>query len=256
MRPGDTPRLTELAAARASGALLCDAGTVYLSDGQVVHAESPKAPGLEVLLTTGGRLTADSWREAVDRMAATGRVGRFLVDSGLLTDAELEICHLGALFDAAWFALGPGSGPRGFQRGAAHWLGPVRPVGAAAVEREIRRRGKLLDSLWPYPRVDTEPVVLRRGAGHLPPVTRRQRAVLALADGIRTPAGIARALGRPAFHTLLDVRRLAAAGYVETPRPPRAPVPPVLEPGLAAADFAEPDAPLLRRLRDALEAHL
>lgn len=256
MRPGPAPRLTDLAAERASGALLCDAGTVYLADGQVVHAESPLSPGLDVLLTTGGRLTADSWREAVDHTATAGRVGRFLVDSGRLTGAELEICHLGALFDAAWFALGPGSGPRGFQRGAAHWLGPVRPVGAVAVEREIRRRGKLLDSVWPYPRVDTEPVVLRPPDGHLPPVTRRQRAVLALADGMRTPAGIARALGRPAFHTLLDVRRLAAAGYVETPRSPRTPLPSAPAPGPAAVDFAEPDAPLLRRLRDALEAHL
>ncbi|MEU1804476.1 transcriptional regulator [Streptomyces sp. NPDC019937] len=256
MRPGPAPRLAELAAERASGALLCDAGTVYLADGKVVHAESPLAPGLEVLLITGGRLTADSWREAAGHPAAAGRVGRFLVDSGRLTDAELEICHLGALFDAAWFALGPGSGPRGFQRGAAHWLGPVRPVDPVALEREIRRRGELLDSLWPYPRVDTEPVVLRRPDGHLPPVTRRRRAVLALVDGVRTPVGIARALGRPAFHTLLDVRRLAAAGYVETPRAPRTPMPRAPEPGPAAVDFAEPDAPLLRRLRDALEAHL
>ncbi|GDY39895.1 hypothetical protein SANT12839_007770 [Streptomyces antimycoticus] len=53
-RAGHTPSLTGLAAERASGALLCDAGTVYLRDGQVVHAESPVAPGIEVLLTTGG----------------------------------------------------------------------------------------------------------------------------------------------------------------------------------------------------------
>ncbi|MBI0383697.1 transcriptional regulator, partial [Streptomyces albiflaviniger] len=61
-RAGHAPSLTGLAAERASGALLCDAGTVYLRDGQVVHAESPVAPGIEVLLTAGGRLTPDSWR--------------------------------------------------------------------------------------------------------------------------------------------------------------------------------------------------
>ncbi|MET7933078.1 transcriptional regulator [Streptomyces sp. NPDC005322] len=261
MRARQVPRLAELAAERASGALLCDAGTLYLIDGQVVHAESPVAPGIDVLLTTGGRLTADTWREAVGRTGPLGGVGRFLVDSGRLSDAELEICHLGALFDAAYFALGGGSGPRGFQRGAAHWLGPVRPVGAVAVERETRRRGKLLDALWPYPQVDTEPVVLRRPDGRAPAVTRRQRAVLALADGVRTPAGIARALGRPAFHTLIDIRRLAAAGHVETPRPsPPAqhlpPLPPAPDRGPAAIVFTDPDIDLLRRVRDALEATL
>ncbi|BBJ46537.1 hypothetical protein SSPO_092550 [Streptomyces antimycoticus] len=223
-----------------------------------------------MLLTTGGRLTADSWREAVGRTGPDGGVGRFLVDSGRLSDAELEICHLGALFDAAYFALGHGSGPRGFQRGAAHWLGPVRAVGAVAVERETRRRGKLLDSLWPYPQVDTEPVVLRSPDGRAPAVTSRQRAVLALADGVRTPARIARELGRPAFHTLIDIRRLAAAGHIATPRPARpgppgrpdppgrsgACAPPAPDRGPAAAAFTDPDIDLLRRLRDALEATL
>lgn len=253
------PGLAELAAERASGALLCDAGTVYLSEGRVVHAESPAAPGIDVLLTVCGRLTADSWREAVGRRAAFGGVGRCLVDTGRLSLAELEICHLGALFDAAYFALGPGSRPRGFYRGAAHWLGPVRPVGASAVERETRRRHELLADLWPYPQVDRESVVVRHSDAHAPPVTRRQRAVLALADGVRTPTAIARALGRPAFHTLVDIRRLAAAGHVVTPRP-RTPPPPNPAPnparGPAAAVFADPDVTLLRRLRDALEAHL
>ncbi|MFJ1992149.1 transcriptional regulator [Streptomyces asiaticus] len=272
-RAGHAPSLTGLADERASGALLCDAGTVYLRDGQVVHAESPVAPGIEVLLTTGGRLTADSWRDAVGRTGRAGGVGRFLVDSGRLSGAELEICHLGALFDAAYFALGHGSGPRGFQRGAAHWLGPVRPVGAAAVERETRRRGKLLDALWPYPQVDTAPVVLRRPDGRAPAVTPRQRAVLALADGVRTPARIARELGRPAFHTLIDIRRLAAAGHVATPRATRpehpgrpgppagsaasaASAPPAPDRGPGVVVFTDPDIDLLRRLRDALEASL
>lgn len=82
----------------------------------------------------------------------------------------------------------------------------------------------------------------------------RQRALLAAADGERTPAELARLLGRPAFHTLLDVRRLAAAGLVETPLDPGPePAPPPPVPALPVAD---PDIALLRRLRDALEAHL
>ncbi|MGW5423103.1 transcriptional regulator [Streptomyces sp. NPDC003943] len=251
-----SPMLIRLAAERATGALLRDHGTLYLVDGRVVHAESPSAPGVDVLLTAGGRLPREGWEEAVDRAGAQGAVGRFLVDSGRLHGGELEICHLGAVFDAAFFALAPASGPTRFRYGVGHWFGAVRPVDTGAVERETRRRRDLLDSVWPYPAVDTAPVVPRPAAPGQP-VGARQRALLRAADGVRTPADLARLLGRPAFHTLLDVRRLAAAGLVETPyeAPPPAP-PPVPAWVGAAAATQDPDIALLRRLRDALEAAL
>lgn len=135
-----------------------------------------------------------------------------------------------------------------------HWFGTVRPVSAEAVERETVRRRELLDAVWPYAAVDTAPVVPRPAAPGQT-VGARQRALLAAADGRRTPAELARLLGRPAFHTLLDVRRLAAAGLVETPLDP-APVPPPPLPAWPAPQVADPDIALLRRLRDALEAHL
>ena len=67
-------------------------------------------------------------------------------------------------------------------------------------------------------------------------------------------------LGRPAFHTLVDVRRLAAAGLIETPdasgtAAPTGPAAPAARlRGHRAA--VRPDSALLRRLRDALEATL
>jgi hypothetical protein len=249
-----SPMLTRLAAERATGALLRDHGTLYLVDGRVVHAESPAAPGLDVLLTAGGRLPREGWDEAVDRAGARREVGRFLVDSGRLGDGELEICHLGAVFDAAFFALAPASGPTRFRYGVAHWLGPVRPVSTEAVERETVRRRELLDSVWPYGAVDTAPVVPRAAAPGQT-VSLRQRALLAAADGTRAPADIARLLGRPAFHTLLDIRRLAAAGLVETPLEPVPAAPPAV-PTWVGEVTADPDVALLRRLRDALEASL
>ncbi|MEE1755939.1 transcriptional regulator [Streptomyces sp. SP18CS02] len=250
-----SPMLLRLAAERATGALLRDHGTLYLVDGRVTHAESPVAPGLDVLLAAGGRLPREGWEEAVDRAGARHQVGRFLVDSGRIGDGELEICHLAALYDAAFFALAPASGPTRFRYGVSHWIGPVRPVSAVDVERETLRRRELLDSVWPYPTVDTAPVVPRPAAPGQS-VTARQRALLAHADGVRTPAALAWALGRPAFHTLLDTRRLAAAGLVETPCEPAPPVasPPV--PDWVKDIAADPDIALLRRLRDALEAHL
>ncbi|MFC5805525.1 transcriptional regulator [Streptomyces formicae] len=252
--------LLRLAAERATGALLRDRGTLYLVDGQVVHAESPASPGIDVLLTAGGRLGPDGWQEALREAGPQGRVGRHLVDSGRLSGGELEICHLGALYDAAYFALAPSSGPSRFRYGVAHWIGPVRPVPAEAVERETLRRRALLDRLWAHPETDTAPVVpARRTAGVR--AAPRRRAVLDLADGVRTPADIARALGRPAFHTLIDVRRLAAAGLVEPPRTrtgatPSDPSEPPPEVARVMEMSVDPDVALLRRLRDALEATL
>lgn len=82
----------------------------------------------------------------------------------------------------------------------------------------------------------------------------RQRHVLELVDGVRTASDIAQVLGRSAFHTLVDLRRLAAAGLVEPVR--KQVLPGAAAPGrIALPDVtSDPDVALLRRLRDALEA--
>ncbi|MEV0324492.1 transcriptional regulator [Streptomyces sp. NPDC050658] len=246
--------LLRLAEEHATGALLRGQGTLYLAEGSVVHAESPAAPGLDVLLTTGGVLPRQGWEEALTEAGARNEVGRHLVDSGRVAAGELELCHLGALFDAAFFVLGPTCGPTRFRYGVAHWLGRVRPVPVATVDRESRRRRALLDGIWPDPEIDDTPVVARPPAPGQS-VSARQRAVLRLADGVRTPTAIAWALGLPAFHTLLEVRRLAAAGLVTTMRERASPDPP-LAPAWVGEVSADPDIALLRRLRDALEASL
>lgn len=289
--PTLSPMLSRLAQERATGVLTRERGVLYLVEGQVVHAESPATPGLDVLLTTRGALGSDGWWEAVSEAGADRRVGRFLVDSGRLTAGALELCHLGALYDAAFFTLGPSSGPARFRYGVAHWIGPVRPVSVDAVERETLRRRDLLHRIWPEPGTDTEPLVRTGRAvdATLPP---RQRTVLDQVDGERTASDISLVLGRPGFHTLVDLRRLAAAGIVTTRSPtiasgpvpsgsvesgsiasglaecgpdgartPEAPATPlspvstvVAQAAEAAQASADPDVALLRRLRDALEA--
>jgi hypothetical protein len=73
--------------------------------------------------------------------------------------------------------------------------------------------------------------------------------VLDRVDGSRTAPAIARELGRRAFATLLDVRRLAAAGLVAPA--PADPADPKAPPRSGATD---PYVALLKRVRDALEA--
>ncbi|MFH9767819.1 transcriptional regulator [Streptomyces microflavus] len=249
-----SPMLQRLAAERATGALMRDRGTLYLADGQVVHAESPATPGIDVLLTTGGTLRHEGWWDAVAQAGAGQRVGRYLVDSGHVPGGALELCHLGALYDAAFFALAPTGTPARFRYGVSHWIGPVRPVPVAAVQRETLRRRELLDRIWPDPACDSAPVVSSAHPGDSP-VPARQRAVLELADGVRTASDIAQALGRSAFHILVDLRRLAAAGLVAAVRAQPLPAAASAPGRITLPEVtADPDIALLRRLRDALEA--
>ncbi|WP_436787710.1 transcriptional regulator [Yinghuangia sp. YIM S10712] len=255
----------------ATGVLLSSTGALYLRRGEVVHAESPAAPTLDALLTAGGRLTPEAWRRAVDHAGGDSRVAQHLVDQHRISTGELEIAHLATLFDAAYFTLAPDSGPVRFRPGAAHWLGAVRPVAAHTVARECLRRRGLLESVFPDARIDLCPVRRREAAPE--PRTVLRRAVLGLADGVRTPGTIAHLLGRPAFHILVEVRRMAAAGLVAPPpgtaQPTRTdtpsdtpadtaanpPDPPSPRPAWAATT-EPPDIELLRRIRDALEARL
>lgn len=281
-----TAALARLAEAGASGALYGSAGAVYLRDGAIVHAESPCAPDLGVRLMACGLLSPDQWREAVTTASAERGVGGHLVDTGRVARGELELCHLLALFDAAYFTLLPDSEPDRFQPGATSRLGPIsRPVPAQRVAREAQRRRAQLERAWPWDDTDAGPVVPRsegeaRGGRARAP-TPAQQAVLAAADGSRTPVQIAWHLGRSAFATLLDVRRLAATGRISMPvraqapaapaRPapvPPAPVPPAPLPPVAPTPFAhggpqpavlsssDPSVALLLRLRAALEARL
>lgn len=249
-----SPMLTRLAEERATGVLVREHGTLYLAEGRVVHAESPFAPGLDVLLTAHGTLAATAWQRAAAEASGPLQAAELLLDSGVLPAGALELCHLDALYDAGYFALAPSSAPGRFRYDRAPRLGPLPSVPVVALERETLRRRLLLHRLWPDPAADTAPLIRAdpAAARAAAPVTPRQRAVLDRVDGVRTAAGIARNLGRQAFHTLVDVRRLVSAGHV-APAAPVTPVVTALAPPLPPP-VTDPDIALLKRLRDALEA--
>ncbi|GAB2719031.1 transcriptional regulator [Kitasatospora kifunensis] len=210
--------MEQLADRRATGALHTETGTVYLQHGAVVHVDSPQSLDLGGLLTGCGRIDPGAWQRTVDRFAAERQVARMLIAQGALTRGELEVCHLAVLHDAAYFALGPCSRRTGFEPGVRHWLGPVNTVTPRLLRREAIRRHLLLQRIWPWPQVDSAPVVRTGRPPHagLPP-SPRQREILDHADGHRTPADLARLLGRSTYATTLEVRRLAAAGAIATP---------------------------------------
>ncbi|MFF9803634.1 hypothetical protein ACF1G5_00630 [Streptomyces coeruleorubidus] len=261
--------LGTLAAQGASGALSTEAGIVYLAAGHVVHVESALTPDVGDLLTHSGALATDGWWEAIDQAGRRCRVGRQLVDSGHLAAGALELCHLGALFDAAYFVLAHDGPVLRFRPGVSHWLGAVRAVPVDTVLRESRRRRELLHRIWPEPTIDLAPLDRVPGTGPAELPARRSRT-FAQVDGVRTAAQIATALACRTFHTLVELRRLAAAGLVvpktpapvpapasvPAPSPASAPAPVSAEPGPVPRPTApdEPDTALLRRLLHALEA--
>lgn len=224
-----------LAEAGATGALRTETGTLYLEEGAVVQVESHRATGLATVLTACGRIPPATWHETVRTFGPERRVGRMLVERGHLTRGELELSHLSALYDAAFFALSAHSTTASFEPEVRHWLGPVNRVGAQALRRETVRRQDLLERIWPWPQLDTSPVVRRRPERRW--ISPRGRQLLDLADRRRTPAEIARMLGRSTFATTVEVRRLAAAGLVETP---------LAE--MPVAEAAHPPPPLTRRV--------
>ncbi|MGW1956336.1 transcriptional regulator [Streptomyces sp. NPDC001920] len=235
-----SPMLTRLADERATGVLVREHGTLHLAEGRVVHAESPLAPGLDVVLTAHGTLDAGTWRAAEDSADGSRLLGHGV------TPGALELAQASALYDAAYFALAPSSTPGRFRYGTAHWLAAVHPVPVAGLERETLRRRALLRRIWPDPATDAAPLI-RADPLAAPAVPPRQAAVLARVNGVRRATDIARELGRPAFHTLVHIRRLAAAGLVSPQAPPDEDDPP-------PPDAADPYIALLKRVRDALEA--
>ncbi|MCA2216880.1 DUF4388 domain-containing protein [Jidongwangia harbinensis] len=242
--------LTQAAGERQTGALVVQGhpgGTVYLLEGLIMYAESVAAPGVGELLTASGRLAGRTWQAALDAGTSLAQVGHLLLEQGHLTRGELELCVLGAIYDAAYFALAAPGGPVEFLPGATHWLGPVIRVEPAAVTREARRRARLLDEIFPHPEVDVAPVTpVPRPPVERVTVTALQWELLVHADGQRTPADLALLLGRAGYATIQELRRLAAAGLIERPAPPAADQPDFVRlPGVhpTAVDARRPAAP-------------
>ncbi|HYN95198.1 MAG TPA: hypothetical protein VES42_15220, partial [Pilimelia sp.] len=239
--------LAHLAAAGETGALYIDGdpgGVLFLAAGSVCYAESPAAPGLGHLLTASGRLTDRTWRAAVAAARINGALrhrppaenatgaplngngaappggrpggaGRWLVEHGHLTQGELELSVLNATYDAAFFALAPDRAAVRFVPGHVPWLGVVGKVDATALLREVTRRRRQLAEIHPSPEVDRAPIRPARLAPTDPVLlTGPQWSLVVHADGTRTAADLARLLGREAFATIADLRRLAAAGLV------------------------------------------
>ncbi|WP_432978292.1 ADAM 12 protein [Dactylosporangium sp. CA-233914] len=218
---GTTPAkaLGQLAAEGATGALTVHGepgGVVFLRDGLVNGCESPAAPSVDRLLTACGKVAERVWETIPSRPA------RALVEGGHVTVAEIELCALQSLYDAAFFVLGTARPELRFNPGIEHWLGADGTVTADQVCDHVTRQRRMLDEVHPSAATDMAPVVpvLRPGLDRVL-LSGLQWEIILHADGQRTPQDLAGLLGRSAYAVTLDVRRLAAAGLIVPPAPPQ-----------------------------------
>ncbi len=235
-----TKALNQLAALGVTGALTVvgePGGVIFLRDGLVNGVESPAAPSVDRLLTACGKVEERVWETIPSRPA------RALVEGGHVSAAEIEVCALNALYDAAFFVLSTERAELRFAPDIEHWLGADGTVTADQLCDHVLRQRRILDEVHPSDVTDTAAVrpVLRPGLDRVL-VSGLQWEIVLHADGQRTPQELAGLLGCSAYAVTLDVRRLAAAGLVQVPEveaPPAGAEPPADAPPAAAA----PDPP-------------
>ncbi|GAA3224508.1 ADAM 12 protein [Dactylosporangium siamense] len=245
---GVTPAkaLGQLAALGVTGALTVvgePGGVIFLRDGLVNGVESPAAPSVDRLLTACGKVEERVWETIPSRPA------RALVEGGHVSAAEIELCAIGALYDAAYFVLSTERAELRFAPDIEHWLGADCTVTADQLCDHVVRQRRILNEVHPSDVTDTAPVrpVLRPGLDRVL-VSGLQWEIVLHADGNRTPQELAGLLGCSAYAVTLDVRRLAAAGLVEPPvatepeEPPATPEPRVAASGSAAVPASVPAA--------------
>lgn len=209
-------------------------GTIHLRDGLIGAIETPGAPGATSLLLTPGRVGDAAWLAACAAEPDADRLGGYLVASGLIGAAELEVVCTAALFDAAFaMALSPAAGWETGNREPTLLTTPgVEP--RRLTEETTRRMASLAGSgttpgelarLRPMPMPMPMPATgdgsadagrsgaadagVRRGAAWLP---LRHRELLDAVNGRRTPRDLAFALGRGLYAVMLDLIRLEALG--------------------------------------------
>jgi hypothetical protein len=241
------PELLRCHRERFTGVLHVDGapgGTIRLRDGLVIAADTPAAPGPEVLLLRSGRVTEHEWTRAYDTAVPYGRLAAELAERGMVGEAGVEALCLLAIADALFAMTAYGA-----ERVRREPLGPDAvppplPLDPGAdphrLVRETARRMRAA-AAW------TELGVTVRGrprpapsppAGG-PPPDPIQRDVLGAVNGRRTPRDIAFAAGRGLYAVLGEIARLVREGFLEPGVP------------LAAGSPAEGPAGLPRRRRGA-----
>ncbi|ANP49192.1 hypothetical protein J2Z21_002194 [Streptomyces griseochromogenes] len=212
-------------------------GAFHLRDGLVVAAESPGAPGPDVLLLRTDRIDAERWAGLVRESGGARWPAAALVARGYAGAAQLRVVCVMALQDAA-FAIAAGR-----VDGCEHLAGtePHAPVAVgeapARLMQDAARKLAALAAL-PYP-VGPERERPLPAPSAARPLTPLQQELLTHADGRRTARDLAFRVGRGVYTVTVEVARMLAEGFLECPGTP-ATIPVRLPPEVRAVRHREP----------------
>jgi len=213
--------LSRLAMERFSGTLRTEGarggGTVVLSCGLVVAAETPVAPSVESLLLRSGRVTLEDWADALAKAAPAGRLRAELVERGVLGDASVQVVTQTAAMDAL-FALALADVfacvPDPFV--AAPLIPLVPGIDVSRVVRETRRR---LAVAAGWRELGLHARAHPRIVSAAPPFDDGRAEILAHTNGRRTVSDLAFLLGRGLFAVMFDMALLHRDGQVAFDQP-------------------------------------
>ncbi|HEX9999813.1 MAG TPA: DUF4388 domain-containing protein [Actinoplanes sp.] len=128
--------LTELGEAGRTGALHVGGhpgGVLYLISGRIAYAETPACPGIGERLVASGRIAEPAWQEVFAAGRGAHRVGRLLLQDGLIGRNELTLRVVAAICDATHALLQSDEATVRFVPGGRHWLGELAGVDLSAL---------------------------------------------------------------------------------------------------------------------------
>jgi hypothetical protein len=192
-------------------------GVFHLRDGAVVAVDSAGSPGVEVLLLSSGRVSAEDWNAALVESVGTGSLEAALVARGHLGPDEIQAVAMAAVQDGA-FAVAAGDVERCVVEDDADE--PLLPSAeGVAPEVLLSDTADRLDvvaslpvSLSPY----LDRVVAARGAE---PSTAERREIIALATGRRSARDMAFATGRSLHSVTVEISRMLGEELLEIAPP-------------------------------------
>jgi hypothetical protein len=235
---GATLLLTELyrlGEERFSGTLRVEGarvgGSVTLSSGLVIAAETAAAPGLEPLLLRSGRVSGEDWTDTFAAAAPLGELRAALVDRGLLGSASVQVLTQTAAVDAV-YALALAAVHSCVPDPAGPAMPPLVPIApgmdVGRLVRETQRRLSIATGWW---QLGLDPQVRPWPTTAAPPIDATRAEVLARVNGRRTSRDLAFLLGRGLFAVMSDLAWLLQDRQI-TLEPPKTGAPaPAASPG-------------------------
>ena len=184
-------------------------GLFHLHEGLVVAVESAGSPGVETLLMSSGRVSAQEWDAALVDSVAAGSLRQALVARGLVGPEELEAVALAALQDGA-FATAAGDVEECVVDSECTDV-PLLPADGIAPGRLLEEVAGRLDELA----VPLSPYRDRLVPGRGTPSSEERREIVAHATGRRSARDIAFATGRSLHPVTAEISRMLGEELLE-----------------------------------------